>query len=165
MIWLAARSAIKLDLMASSLICLIWLFTSQLNNFQLCQDRSSWVEPVLSKDKCVLLKDTTQWRRWGSNPRPLCLESSTLPLTHCAPYFLYEKVLSIVDVLKYRTLVACIKALANSADPDQTASSEAVWSRSSLFAILTSILWISALGTYILWKSVQNFRKFTVAGH
>ena len=23
--------------------------------------------------------------RWGSNPRPLCLESSTLPLSHCAP--------------------------------------------------------------------------------
>ena len=28
--------------------------------FQLCRDGSSWVEPVLSKDKCVLLKDTTQ---------------------------------------------------------------------------------------------------------
>ena len=27
-----------------------------------------------------LLKDTTQWRRWGSNPRPFGLESSTLPL-------------------------------------------------------------------------------------
>ena len=25
--------------------------------FQLNRDRSSWVEPVLSKDKCVLLKD------------------------------------------------------------------------------------------------------------
>ena len=32
-----------------------------------------------------LLKDTTQWRRWGSNPRPLGLESSTLPMSHCAP--------------------------------------------------------------------------------
>ena len=32
-----------------------------------------------------LLKDTTQWRRWGSNPRPFGLESSTLPLSHCAP--------------------------------------------------------------------------------
>ena len=31
-----------------------------------------------SKDKYVLLKDTTQWRRWGSNPKPLHLESSTL---------------------------------------------------------------------------------------
>ena len=27
-----------------------------------------------------LLKDTTQWRRWGSNPRPLGVESSTLLL-------------------------------------------------------------------------------------
>ena len=25
--------------------------------FQLCREGSSWVEPVLSKDKCVLLKD------------------------------------------------------------------------------------------------------------
>ena len=33
-----------------------------------------------------LLKDTTQWRRWGSNPRPFGLESSTLPLSHCVPY-------------------------------------------------------------------------------
>ena len=34
-----------------------------------------------------LLKDTTQWRRWGSNPRPFGLESSTLPLSHCASNF------------------------------------------------------------------------------
>ena len=53
--------------------------------FQLCRDRSSWVEPALSLDQCVLLKDTSQWRRWGSNPRPLGLESSTLPLSHCPP--------------------------------------------------------------------------------
>ena len=37
------------------------------------------------QNKFVLLKDTTQWRRWGSNPPPLGLESSTLPLSHCAP--------------------------------------------------------------------------------
>ena len=54
--------------------------------FQLCQDESSWVEPVLSKDIFVLLKDTTKWRRWGWNTRPLGLGSSTLPLSHCAPY-------------------------------------------------------------------------------
>ena len=32
-----------------------------------------------------LLKDTTQWRCWGFNLRPLSLESSTLPLSHCPP--------------------------------------------------------------------------------
>ena len=32
-----------------------------------------------------LLKDTTQWRRWDWNPWPLCLVSSTLPLSHCDP--------------------------------------------------------------------------------
>ena len=50
-----------------SCFCLIWFFTPQSTNFQLCWDRFSWVEPVLSKDKCVLLKDTTQWRQWGLN--------------------------------------------------------------------------------------------------
>ena len=29
-----------------------------------------------------LLKDTTQWHRWGSNPRHFGLKSSTLPLSH-----------------------------------------------------------------------------------
>ena len=29
---------------------------------------------------------TTQWRWWGSNPRPLGHESNTLPLSHCAPF-------------------------------------------------------------------------------
>ena len=37
----------------------IWFFTSQSTIFQLCWDRSSWIEPVLSKYKYVLLKDTT----------------------------------------------------------------------------------------------------------
>ena len=29
-------------------------------------------------------RTTMQWRQWGSNPRHLGLESSTLPLSHCA---------------------------------------------------------------------------------
>ena len=37
------------------LILYVWV-----NNFSVMSDRSSWVEPVLSKDKCGLLKDTTQ---------------------------------------------------------------------------------------------------------
>ena len=63
-----------------------------------------------------------------------------------------------MDALKFQTLVVCKKALANSADADQTASEEAVWSGSSLFAILKSILWISALITNILLrKEDKNF--------
>ena len=42
------------------LFCLILFLTSQSTIVQLCRDGSSWVEPVLSYDKCVLLKDTTQ---------------------------------------------------------------------------------------------------------
>ena len=72
-------------LVQSDVFCLIWFFISQSTIFQLCWDRSSWVEPVLSKDLYVLLKDTKQWRWWGSNPQPFCLESSTLPLSHYGP--------------------------------------------------------------------------------
>ena len=32
-----------------------------------------------------LLKETTQWPRWGSNMRPFGIESSILPLSHCTP--------------------------------------------------------------------------------
>ena len=54
---------------------------SQSTIFQLSRDGSSWVEPILSKDKCALLKDTTQWCRWGSNPQLLDLQTHTLPLS------------------------------------------------------------------------------------
>ena len=47
------------------LFCLILFLTSQWTIFRLCRDGSSWVEPVLSYDYYVLLKDTTQWRRRG----------------------------------------------------------------------------------------------------
>ena len=54
--------------------------------------------------------------------------------------------------------------LPNSADPDQTASEEAVWSWSYLFAILTSILWISALKTNILFEKRKR-KVFDIFGH
>ena len=39
-------------------VCLI-LYVP-VNNFSVMSDGSSWVEPVLSQDKCLLLKDITQ---------------------------------------------------------------------------------------------------------
>ena len=63
------------------------------------------------------------------------------------------------------------KANANSADPDQTASEEAVWSGSSLFAILSSgnhFVNPSTDNKHFIWeqreKSCWNFRtlNFTV---
>ena len=68
--------------------CLIWLFTSQSTIFQLYRERSSWVDPVQSKYRCVLLKHTTQWGWWGANPQLLVLKLSILPPRHWAPYFL-----------------------------------------------------------------------------
>ena len=40
--------------------CLFWFFTSQSTIFQLCRDRSSWIEPVLSKDKWAATWDYQQ---------------------------------------------------------------------------------------------------------
>ena len=56
--------------------------------FHLNRDGSSWVEPVLSKDKFLSCSRTTmQWPQWGSNPGPLGLESSTLPLSYYVSFF------------------------------------------------------------------------------
>ena len=83
-----------------------------------------------------------------------------------------EEITYTVNVQKLWTLrkLPAKKALKNSADPDQTASSDAaVWSGSSLFAFLTGIfLWILAKkkNQHFIWeqkeKSVLNFRTFTV---
>ena len=51
-----------------------------------------------------LLKDTTQWRRWGSNLRTLGLESSTLPLrSHLARYIIQLFHACLVNSQNYAT--------------------------------------------------------------
>ena len=54
---------------------LLWYFTPQSKYVQLCQDGSSLVEPVLSNDQCVFLKNTTQWHWSGSYKQSISLES------------------------------------------------------------------------------------------
>ena len=68
---------------AGNMFCLIW-FLRPINNLSVIKGRVflGWTSTKLGL--MFLLKDTTQWRRWGSNPRPFGLESSTLPLCHCA---------------------------------------------------------------------------------
>ena len=55
------------------------------------------------------------------------------------------------------------KALTNSEDPDQMAS-EAAWSGSSLFAILTSILLIRALISHIFFEN-RKWKVFGIIEH
>ena len=89
-----------------------------INNLSVIKGRVflGWTSTKL--ELIFLLKDTTQWRRWGSNPRPLGLESSTLPLSHCDPW--------------------------KSVDSDQLASPEASWSESTLLYKIVSIIWNNA---------------------
>ena len=66
----------------------VWLFDSlrPINDLTVIKGRVflGWTSTKLGL--MFLLKDTLQWRWWSSNPRPLVLgESSTLPLSHCAP--------------------------------------------------------------------------------
>ena len=67
--------------------CFVWFDSLRpINNLSVIK---GWVFLGWTSTKLglmFLLKDTTQWRRWGSNPRPFGLESSTLPLSHCAPW-------------------------------------------------------------------------------
>ena len=67
--------------------CLVWFDSlCPINTLSVKQGQVflGWTSTKLGL--MVLPKDTTQWRRWGSNPLPLGLESSTLPLRHIAPY-------------------------------------------------------------------------------
>ena len=59
-----------------------------------------------------LLKDTTQWRRWGSNPRPLSLETSTQSTTEplCSSLM---KVKSIAECSLWNILQYFWPALSN----------------------------------------------------
>ena len=66
-------------------LCLFVWFDSlrPLNNLSVMRDGSSWVEPVLSKDKCVLLKDhnpVTPVRLDPAALRSLVKHSTTEPL-------------------------------------------------------------------------------------
>ena len=56
----------------------------------------------------------------------------------------------VVNVLKFWTLVACQKGLDKQL---RTRFEEAIWSGFSLFAILTSILWIPAQITHIFFEN------------
>ena len=83
--------AFDLSLMTTHyfLFCLfVWVDSLRpINNLSVIKGRVflGWTKLGLM----FLLKDTTQWRRWGSNPRPFGLESNTLPLSHCAPYYFF----------------------------------------------------------------------------
>ena len=75
------------------LILFVW-FDSLLpiNNLSVINGRVFLGRTSTKLGLMFLLKDTKQWGWWGSNPRPLGLESSTLPLSHWAPFTWVEPV-------------------------------------------------------------------------
>ena len=65
--------------------CLIWFFTSHQQSFSYIGTVLPGLNQYWARINVSCSRTTTQWRRWGSNPRPFGLESSTQPLSHCAP--------------------------------------------------------------------------------
>ena len=83
--------------MTKSTVCFVWFDSLRpINNLSVIKGRVflGWTSTKLGL--MFLLKDTTQWCRWGSNPRPFGLESSTLPLSHCAPCTRNQQALPLV---------------------------------------------------------------------
>ena len=74
---------------AAKTVCLfdlIWFFTSHQQSFSFIGTGLPGLNQYWARINVSCSRTTTQWRRWGSNLRPFDLESSTLPLSHCAPY-------------------------------------------------------------------------------
>ena len=87
-------------------VCLFYLFLFLPSTiFQLNRKGSSWVEPELSKDKCVLLKDHNAVTPVRLEPTAPGLESSTQPLSHCPPYLQYYMLLKTCISSEQTTLV------------------------------------------------------------
>ena len=66
---------------------------------------------------------------------------------HCLPNLPFT-----VDILKFQALVTCQKGLGKQGRPRSDCFWRRIWSGSSLFYILTSILWLPVLITKILFR-------------
>ena len=65
--------------------CYMRFFSNQANFNEILAKKKMGKSLTISPENRYLLKDTTHWRRWGSNPLPFGLESSTLPLRSHLP--------------------------------------------------------------------------------
>ena len=66
--------------------------------------------------------------------------------------------LNVVNVLKFQIKVACQKVYTNSADSDQTASEEAVWSGSSVCYSDKHFVNFNPMTNILFNKRIKKFR-------
>ena len=70
------------EIQVLKLVLFVWFVSlCPINNLSVIKGRVflGWTSTKLGL--MFLLKNTTQWHWWGSNQQPLCLQSSTLPLS------------------------------------------------------------------------------------
>ena len=106
--------------------------------------------PVLSRDQCVFLKDTTQCHHWVSNLQTLILESSTLPLSNCVPYKnsmyrAYRYVIFLTPSILAVTFVICWQ-------PSQTVWTLIRTDRTSVLIWIQTICHSATVPERIFWK-------------
>ena len=99
------------------IILFVWFDSLRpINNLSVIKGRVflGWTSTKLGL--MILLKDTTQW---GSNLQPFGLESSTLPLSHCAPQFVFviftHKASSIICSRRQSKILLLFKKITNTA--------------------------------------------------
>ena len=78
--WFKSLSTM-LSTTVNSFVCLIWFLTSHQQSFSYIGTGLPGLNQYQARINVSCSRTTTQWRRWGSNPRPFGLESSTLPLS------------------------------------------------------------------------------------
>ena len=83
LVWKVTQPGINLDLTCQHINGFVWFDSLRpINNLSVIKGRVFLVWTSTKLGLMFLLKDTKQWCRWGSNPQPFSLESSTLPLSH-----------------------------------------------------------------------------------
>ena len=119
---------------------------------------------VLRINVGLMLKDRTQWCWWGSKPTallsPVKLESSALPLSHCAP--LFNRLLLIFKIHFFEKFIQeCHQRVKQFGSRSGLTFCQA-WSGSKLFAKVLSEdnKLLQQMYTYILTNSADSTNKF-----
>ena len=109
-------------------MCALILYVPVKN--QLCRDGPSYVDPVLSKDQCVLLEDTMQaWTRNSSVSSKALYHRATAPpllSEENAMKFYYPRYTGLL-VISFAASFFCFFFTANYVDPASSGSSFEPW--------------------------------------
>ena len=120
-----------------------------------------------------MLKDTTPWSRWGSNPGPFSHESSTPPLSHCAPYPDHLASEADRDLHKYSLRTTSVRQQFRTKLHFWSPTATFWWQKYTFWCsimysnALAFVTWclIGFLWQYMLWYTVGNGLTSLITSH